>query len=161
MKASIAGVLALLLASPVLAQDQRTPRAPVNVRLTFHLIEADSFQGEDADIRPIVTELRKLFRFEGYRLASKSVLIATAWPPSNVSQRITDPDGATYTVAADVGAFDSTSVRLEVVLMASGGRELIRASVNLSDGKVAVLGSAQANQNSRALILAVTPTINP
>lgn len=162
MKASIAGVIALLLASPVLAQSrERQAPPPTNVRLTFHLIEADSFQGDDADIRPIVTELRKLFRFEGYRLASKSILNATAWPPSNASQRITDPDGGIYTLSAHVSTVDSTTVRLEVELQATGGRDLILASVNLADGKTAVLGSAKASQTSRALILAVTPTINP
>lgn len=162
MKASIAGVLALLLASPVLGQVRGMTRpSPTNVRLTFHLIEADSFQGDDADIRPIVTELRKLFRFQGYRLASKSVLNATSWPSSNVSQRITDPDGGIYTLAASVTATDTATVRLEVLLKDVAGRELIVASVNLTDGKTAVLGSAKANQNSRALILAVTPTINP
>jgi hypothetical protein len=162
MKATIAGVLALLLASPVLAQSgERQAPPPTNVRLTFHLIEADSFQGEEADIRPIVTELRKLFRFQGYRLASKSVLNATAMPTSHVRQRITDPDGRTYTLMADVSAIDSATVRLEVALTASGQQNLISASVNLTNGKTAVLGSAQANQNARALILAVTPTINP
>ncbi|MGD8277419.1 MAG: hypothetical protein PVH00_05305 [Gemmatimonadota bacterium] len=162
MKASIAAVLALLVASPVLAQQRamQTPQ-PTNVRLTFHLIEADSFQGEDADIRAIVTELRKLFRFQGYRLASKSILNATAWPPSNASQRITDPDGGIYTLSARVSTIDSTTVRLEVELMGTGNRDLIVASVNLADGKTAVLGSAKPNQNARALILAVTPTINP
>jgi hypothetical protein len=200
MKTSIAGALALLLASPVLAQNPSwqadlsyTKQADaqqgwqmnwqasaarqqgVNVRLTFHLIEADSFQGDDPEIRPVVTELRKLFRFQGYRLASKSVLTATAKPSSGVSQRVTDPEGFGYVIQASVDG-DETSVRLSVTLssegpglgyrtadgvVVGGSRILIDASVNLTDGKTVVLGSAQASKDSRALILVVTPTINP
>ncbi len=161
MKSTFAALFLLLFASPALAQRGMQAPTPTNVRLTFHLIEADGFVADEAEIRSIVTELRKLFRFQGYRLASKSVLNATAWPSSEVSQQITDPDGGIYTVKAEVSAIDSGTVRLAVVLWGGGGGELIRASVNLADGKTVVLGSAKPSQNARALILAVTPTINP
>lgn len=154
--------LALLFAATgAVAQNTGSePAAPANVRLTFHLIEADGFQGDDPEIRPIVTELRKLFRFQGYRLVSKSVLHAVANPPSSVSQQVTDDLGRPFVIHAHV-ANDGEHLRLAVDLSYEGRGTLIDASVNLQDGKTVVLGSARTDKESGALILAVTPTINP
>ena len=44
-----------------------------NVLLTFHLVQADGFTDEDPEISHVVSELRKLFNFEGYRLLSTSI----------------------------------------------------------------------------------------
>ena len=162
MKSRPALCLALLLAATGAAAQNTEPAraAPANVRLTFHLIEADGFQGDDPEIRPIVTELRKLFRFQGYRLVSKSVLHAVADPPSAVSQQVTDDLGRPFIIRARV-ARDGEHLRLAVDLSYAGRGTLIDASVNLQNGKTVVLGSARPDKESGALILAVTPTIDP
>ena len=174
--------LLLLVAGPLSAQ--RATQVPVsaNVRLTFHLIQADGFTEDDPEIRPIVVELRKLFRFHGYRLASKSLLQAVTY--ETVRQRITDPEGQSYMIEANVsgeGVRVSTNVpplqterrpinlRVKLYLPPfppfpttnSTQNVLIDASVSLTDGKTAVLGSAQNNAASKAVILTVTPVINP
>jgi len=44
-----------------------------NVLLTFQLIQADGFTEQDPEISEVVSQLRKLFSFEGYRLLATSV----------------------------------------------------------------------------------------
>lgn len=161
MRSRHMALLALMLtAAGATAQTPiRERQAPANVRLTFHLIEADGYQGEDREIQPIVTELARLFRFQGYRLVSKSILHAVADPPSTVGQRIADDQGRAFMIQADVASYGE-SLRLGVELTSSGVT-LIDASVNLQNGKTVVLGSARIDRTSGALILAVTPTIDP
>jgi hypothetical protein len=155
-----------------MAQDKPTQSVTHNVQLTFHLIEADGFQGDDPEIAAVVTELRKVFRFQGYRLLSTSVLHATANPGSSVSQKVADDQGRAYSIAADVGAVGgdarprltatslALNVRLGLVQQGSSYTGLIDASVRLQDGRTVVLGSARLSGQSGALILAVTPTID-
>jgi hypothetical protein len=158
-------VSALLVALPALGWAQKVEQQPMNVLLTFHLIEADGEQRDDPEILPVVTELRKLFRFQGYRLASKSVLTATAWPPSRVRQIVSDAIGSTYVITADVEKANN-DIRLSVALHATASNDdLINASVTLQNGKTVVLGttsgSMKGQRGAGALILAVTPAINP
>ena len=153
----------LFLASGAMAQQnvQRSRPPSANVRLTFHLIEANGFAQDDAQIRPIVTELRKLFRFQGYRLLSTSMLQGSASPHSSVSQQVADDENRRYEINSDL-EYDGDVVRVGVrLLLLPEETVLINASVSLQDGKTVVLGSARVNGETGALILAVTPTINP
>jgi hypothetical protein len=155
-------VLAILMAAQAMAQEVRSADRIQNVQLTFHLIEANGFQDDDVEIRPVVTELRKLFRFEGYRLLSKSVLHATANPGSEVSQQVADNDGRMYNINAQVSsAGEDLVVAVTLGLVDVRYQGLIDASVRLQHGKTVVLGSARLSGQSGALILAVTPTIDP
>ncbi|MEO5509524.1 MAG: hypothetical protein ABIS27_02775, partial [Longimicrobiales bacterium] len=67
MRTSIISFALFLMfaATGLSAQQDRATRPtradPVNVRLTFILIQADGYTNEDPEIRPIVTELRKIF----------------------------------------------------------------------------------------------------
>ena len=62
------------LAGVANAQEGEDARQDIhNVLLTFHLIQADGFTDEDPEISDVVSELRKLFNFRGYRLLSTSV----------------------------------------------------------------------------------------
>jgi hypothetical protein len=152
---------------------------PANIRLTFHLIEADGFTNDDPEIAAVVTELRRIFRFRGYRLAFTSVLNASPEEryggrggvpvplnraEAHVSQRITDQQGRPYVVAAAITVVDG-DVRASVVLQDDSaerrGAELISASVNLTSGKTVVLGSTRTDATSGALILAVTSVFDP
>ena len=158
-----------------------------NVQLVFHLVEADGFTDDDPEISDVVSELRKLFNFRGYRLLSTSVLNVGLARISNVtvggtgSQRIIADDSATPLVLlADVSARRSTgNVRAKVTLIEStsgttwrGGREggviamglagpLLEASVTIRDGQRVVLGSARRSAGEPVLILIVTPRMDP
>ncbi|WP_420633472.1 hypothetical protein [Candidatus Palauibacter sp.] len=157
-----------------------------NVQLVFHLVEADGFTDDDPEISDVVSELRKLFNFQGYRLLSTSMLNVGLARISNVSvggsgsQRIFADDSETpLTILAEVSARRSTGmVRAKVTLTeaTSGspryeGREggvvllglsgpLLEASVTIRDGQRVVLGSARRSAGEPVLILIVTPRID-
>ena len=173
MKTRLLFLIAMLVATPLHAQTQATTQrppspsveqsvGPANIKLTFYLIQADGFPNDDADIRAITTELRKIFKFTGYRLASKSVLQSAmdskGW--SSARQMVSDPEGVNYMIYAETSASAEGSLRLSVSLRAgtSVDSTLIDASINLKDNKTVVLGSAMGGKD-KAIILAVTPTI--
>lgn len=158
-----------------------------NVQLVFHLVEADGFTGDDPEISDVVSELRKLFNFRGYRLLSTSVLNIGLARTSNVmvggrgSQRIVADDAETpLAIHAEVSARRSTrDVRAKVTLSGGGSgtstlrqREggvfrmevlgpLLEASVTIRDGQRVVLGSARRSAEDPVLILIVTPSLDP
>lgn len=164
MRKAALALLALLVAAPAMAQDTQLINRARNVQLTFHVIEADGFQNDDPEIRTVVTELRKLFRFQGYRLLSESVLHATANPRSSVNQQVADDERRLYHIGADVSTVGddlALAVRLGLRTGAEDWTWLINASVRLQDGKTVVLGTARLAGQSGALILVVTPRIDP
>ena len=160
-----------------------------NVQLVFHLVEADGFTDDDPEISDVVSELRKLFNFRGYRLLSTSILNVgldygrtSDSGSGSGSQRIIADDSVTPLVLhADVSARRSSgNVRARVTLVdgeTSGppryqGREvgvvlaetplpLLGASVTIRDGQRVVLGSARPAAGEPVLILIVTPRMDP
>ena len=161
-------------------------QAPANVRLVFHLIEADgartdatgaqlpAAQGSDPSIEPVVAELRKIFRFQHYQLVSTSVL--NVIPPSEAShsggqQHLTDDRGRPYDLQVGLqpaGGDIRLSVQLSgmVTMDTPGGpvpshKDLISASVNLQNGRSVVLGSTRLDGSPGALILVVTAMYDP
>ncbi|MYA43282.1 MAG: hypothetical protein F4Z31_16245 [Gemmatimonadetes bacterium] len=179
-------IVALALGGLVGVAGARESEAPAqdisNVLLTFHLIEADGFADEDPEISDVVTELRKLFNFGGYRLLSTSVFNVGLMVESsgrsttgNGSQRIIPSDSTTpLTISAVVSSRRSTgSVRARVtltdettrptegILFASEERPLLEASVTMRDGQRVVLGSLRRTVEEPVLILVVTPRMVP
>lgn len=158
-----------------------------NVQLVFHLVEADGFTGNDPEISDVVSELRRLFNFRGYRLLSTSVLNIGLARTSNVmvggtaSQRIVADDAETpLAIHAEVSARRSTrNVRAKVTLSGAESRAstlreleggvfrmnvlgpLLEASVTIRDGQRVVLGSARRSAEDPVLILIVTPSLDP
>ena len=150
-----------------------------NVRFVFHLVQADGFNDEDPEISDVVTELRKLFNFQGYRLLSTSMLnigLARAINTSTGkgSQRIVAGDSEPYlAISADVTARLSTgAVRAKVTLTdvtwgvhgnvpALETVPLLETSVTIRDGQRVVLGTARRTAEEPVLILVVTPRIDP
>jgi len=159
-----------------------------NVQLVFHLVEADGFTDDDPEISDVVSELRRLFNFQGYRLLSTSVLNVGLARTSNVmvggsgSQRIVADDAETrLAIHADVSARRLTrNVRAKVTLTeATSGNStfrepderevfvlellepLLEASVTIRDGQRVVLGSARRSAEDPVLILIVTPSLDP
>lgn len=158
-----------------------------NVQLVFHLVEADGFTDDDPEISDVVSELRRLFNFQGYRLLSTSVLNVGLARTSNVmvggtgSQRIVADDAETpLVIHVEVSAGRATRhVRAKVTLSgedsgASTLRQqeggifrmrvlgpLLEASVTIRDGQRVVLGSARRSAEDPVLILIVTPSLDP
>ncbi len=152
-----------------------------NVLLTFHLIQADGFTDEDPEISDVVSELRKLFNFRGYRLLSTSVFnvglarrnMNSAVATGDGLQRIVPGDSETpLTIKAEISSRRSTgSVRAKVTLTDVTTRQfgtigtarlpLLEASVTIRDGQRVVLGSARRSAEDPVLILIVTPRVDP
>ena len=158
-----------------------------NVQLVFHLVEADGFTGDDPEISDVVSELRQLFNFRGYRLLSTSVLnVGLAQTSSFMvegsgSQRIVADDAETpLVIHAEVSARNFTrNVRAKVTLSGAESRAstlreleggvfrmnvlgpLLDASVTIRDGQRVVLGSARRSADDPVLILIVTPSLDP
>lgn len=123
------------------------------VRLTFHLIQADGASAADAAIGDVVPTLRKLFRYQGYRLMEEGVFSAVEG--GTVEQSL-----GNYSLGADIrhvsGSGDSSVVELEVRL---NGRELrFRTVVGIPAGKTAVLGNVGEDPRG-TLILTVRPEL--
>ena len=190
VKRSIRCALTVTLALGALAgigsaQEGANPTEDIrNVLLTFHLIQADGFTDQDPEISDVVTELRKLFNFKGYRLLSTSVFNVGLVRDSqgtfvrgDGSQRIAPDDSETpLMINADISARRSTgTVRAKVTLtdgitrtriinLSKSSTEslpLLEASVTMRDGQRVVLGSARRTAEEPVLILVVTPRIDP
>jgi hypothetical protein len=157
-------------------QDLRQPR---NIRLSFHLIEADGFTEVDPAIADIVEELRRLFRFEGYRLldsslltgvlASSSVLHPDPHSTSVVRQRLALGARGTFDLQAYIeptATPDAARIHVELA-DASWGAIVLETSVNVRDGQTIVLGSGRPSGSpdstgtDTALILVMAVDIEP
>ncbi|MCY3546023.1 MAG: hypothetical protein OXH49_04010 [Gemmatimonadetes bacterium] len=153
-----------------------------NVLLTFQLIQADGFTEQNPEISDVVSQLRKLFSFEGYRLLATSVFnVGMMTNDSGTrlsgegSQQIIAGDSETpFTIRADVRSPRGTgAVRARVTLTdiitrqlnpRTGSTErapLLEASVTIRDGQTVVLGSARRTAGEPVLILVVTPQVDP
>lgn len=129
----------------------RFDRPPQPVRLFFQLIEADGAQTTDPAIADVEAELRKLFRFEGYRLMSEATV--TVLGGTGIGQRLFDQrTGArniwqSFDLAGGLGSphgsGDSTQVTLDIQLSPESQSPLFSAQVMLSMGKTIVLGTTQ------------------
>lgn len=174
----IAALAAATLAGVANAQESESPGQDIqNVLLTFHLVEADGFADEDPEISDVVSELKQLFSFKGYRLLSTSVFNVGLLPTSRGtsgagSQRIIPSGSETpLTIMATISSRRSTGVvRAQVTLTDATERQrmtitkplpLLEASVTMRDGQSVVLGSARRAPEEPVLILVVTPRIDP
>ena len=153
-----------------------------NVLLTFHLVQADGFTDENPEISDVVSELKKLFNFQGYRLLSTSIfnigMVRSSqgtYVSGDGSQRIFPGDSETpLTIKAEVSSRRSPpgTVRATVTLTDQTTRmvsdfsfseplPLLEASVTIRDGQTMVLGSPRRTAKEPVLFLIVTPRIDP
>jgi hypothetical protein len=139
-------------------------RPPANVRLVFTVIQADGAGPVDSTIAPIEAQLRRLFRFRGYRVRAQAVTVATERTTFRHILFVDRDRGGRdrfeimgVLEAANVRG-DSGVVRVQVGLSAPElGAELnTRLSIGL--GQTAVLGG-QPGRGEGALILAVRPEL--
>ena len=141
-------------------------RARVAVRLHFQLIQANGFDDRDESIRAVETELRKLLRYDGYRLVGETVIQLREG--SGGQQMLqgalagVSPGDSRFDLEAGIGlasiADASSSVELYVGLEHFGDN-ILSTEVTAADGQSLVLGTTSALLGGVALILVVTPTI--
>lgn len=184
IRCGLIGALALgVLAGAANAQEGEEAAPDIhNVLLTFHLVQADGFTDENPEISHVVSELRKLFDFEGYRLLSTSIfnigLVRSSqgtYVSGDGSQRIFPDDSETpLTINAEVSSRRSPpgTVRATVTLTDRTTRTvsnftyaealpLLEASVTIRDGQTMVVGSPRRTAGEPVLFLIVTPRIDP
>lgn len=130
------------------------------VRLHFQVIEADGASGADPRIADVETELRKLFRFQGYRLVAEAQVSGAA--RSTLVQDIAGGGDRAYFISVDIGSVraigDSGVVELHVQLRSARGAGLT-TSLNARDGQTVVLGNAQLGPGPGTTILTVRPEL--
>lgn len=152
-----------------------------NVLLTFHLVQADGFTEDDPEISDVVTELRKLFNFQGYRLLSTSLfnvgMQMTLYESdplrgSGTQRIVVENSDMVLEVSASIrSARRSSIVRgtvtlTDITLYVNRSRPvnlspLLEISVNMRDGQRVVLGSAPRTAEEPVLILVVTARLDP
>ena len=141
----------------VLAEHDRAQ--PGSVRLHFQIIEADGAAAPDSAIADVVSELRKLFRYEGYRRVADALLTGSSH--QDFQQVVSGVDG--YRIQGELGgimaAEGTGSFPLKVALIAPQG-EVIGTTVNVRTGQTIVLGTARPDARRGALILTVRGELN-
>jgi hypothetical protein len=126
------------------------------VRLTFQIIEANGSTETDPQIAEVEEALRKLFRFDGYRLVGEVMVHGTEG--NEVFQEFDVPDLGPSAIAATIRDVrtDSSggSVQLEMRFHA-GSRTVFGTTVRVRAGQTAVLGRTPSAVGSQNIILAV------
>ncbi len=132
---------------------------PTSVQLQFQIIEANGATTTDPAIANVESVLRRLFRFEGYRLSAEAMMGGVEG--SRVTQILGSE--AQYRIEAVISRIrtvgDSGVVHVEVMLGADGVGLLFETSVNVRVGQTMVLGSTQRDPASGTIILTVRPEL--
>jgi hypothetical protein len=130
------------------------------VQLHFQVIEADGASGPDPRIADVETQLRKLFRFQGYRLVAEAQVSGAA--RSSLLQNIAGQGEQSYRIQVGIGSVrtigDSGIVELHVEL-SGGGRAALSTVLNAREGQTVVLGNAQLFPGKATTILTVRPEL--
>lgn len=118
--------------------------------LHFQLVEADGASETDPRIADVEAQLRKVLRFDGYRLLGEAFVTTQAGP---IDQPIRTPDGGEYRIEGTFGeGYEVTGNNINVVdsnrelsltFSTGGGSVLLRSTVNIRDGQTIVLGSTR------------------
>lgn len=130
------------------------------VRLHFQLIEADGARTADPRIAEVEAELRKLFRFTGYRLLTEAVLSGTA--RSSISQMVGERED--FAIGVDINDVrtvnDTGIVSMHVQLRSTHGTGL-GSQINAREGQTVVLGNTQVGEGQQrsTVILTVRPEL--
>ncbi len=131
------------------------------VRLNFQLIEANGAAQGDPAIADVEAELRRLFRYEGYRLVNEAVV--GGMEGSHIEQVVgTDWNEEGWIIIASIGSVrvidDSGWVQMEVGVR-SPTRGAFMTRVNARIGQTMVVGNAELMTGGGTLILTVRPEI--
>ena len=150
----------MLFAHEAAAQDEGQQRpAPTNARFVFQLVEANGFENSDPEIEDVVSELRDLFRFDGYRLVDTALLNTASSGGAQALARLAGGEHGDFQVSVYVTQTESPeTVRVSVELVSYEEGQTMEATVNVRDGQTLVLGSTRTSSDA-ALILIMRTTI--
>jgi hypothetical protein len=134
------------------------------VMLHFQIIEADGASDTDPAIADVEQELRKVFRFQGYRLVAETQVQGNEY--SDIRQTVRDsnaPEAFPFVIDGrvsdvNVTANDTTLALAINVSMPPNNTPhatILQTSVTLPTGHSVVLGTGQARGYEGALILVV------
>jgi hypothetical protein len=141
--------------------EERDRPAP-GVRLHFQVIEATPEEGPaDPAIAEVEAALREVFRFGGYRLVAETVVNAVEG--GHIRQQVAGP--AVHAIHGDVLSVDPGSdgpagARLTVRLWTNPMIQALETTVNVTDGRTLVVGTAGGSGGENALVLTVRPTFD-
>jgi len=128
---------------------------PANIRLVFQVIRANGAGPRDSSIAAVETELRRLFRFAGYRLVAEGM--TTVGPDAPCRVRM-DGQGGPYHIVGEVGQItvvgDSGAAHIRFALEGPRGGNILQSELTLGLGRTVVLGG-QLGTEPGAVILAV------
>lgn len=131
------------------------------VVLHFQIIEADGAGEADPAIADVERELRRLFRFEGYRLQAETRV--TAIQGTSVRQLMGREEERGFMIEGGVievrRGSDHATVTLDVQLNVAMAGPVLETSVTIPAGHSVVLGTANAPAYEGALILVVRAEI--
>lgn len=148
-------------------------QAPPEIRLHFQVIEANGAGEPDPAIAHVEAELRRIFRFEGYRLVGEAVLAPTGGGRFSATLVGHDDDSGDWRItggrfpdqpraygeaAPEPGSSGGRrGIRLDgVTLWTDESGVVLETSVNVRPGQTLVLGSARSpDGRSGAVILTV------
>jgi len=134
-------------------------RPKPTVRLHFQLIGADGAATTDPAIAEVETELRKLFRYEGYELLTEAVVGGTEG--SHIEQVVGARQEAWIVTAAIVNVRavgDSGTVQIHAGVRSTNWGSF-ETTVNARFGQTLVVGNAQLMSDGGTLILTVRPEV--
>lgn len=133
--------------------DQPAP----SVRLHFRIIEANGNGESDPALEDIADALpTDVFRFRNYRQVAEAVMMGREW--TSIRQRAAGVGGE-FLVDGQIGevrvAEGGGTVQLGVELLQDSFGTVFQTHVNVREGQLLVLGSAQPDPQRGAIILAV------
>jgi hypothetical protein len=130
------------------------------VQLHFQLIEANGVATSDPAIEDVESALRRLFKFEGYRLLADAMLGGVEGSEVMQGMGGGNRDFHIQAQIRDVrGSGNGGTVRFEVRLFESSLGTIFETTANVRAGQTMVLGSTRPNPQRETLILAVRPEV--
>jgi len=145
-------------------QKYDTPRS--TVQLNFQLVAANGYDRSDPEIASVEAELRKLLRYDGYKLEASTML--QVMEGQSASQSVV-ADEVPYQIVVGVGLVRGETVGMEVRITTPWS-DILETAVTLEVGKTTVLGTGRKHNlpeggeaslsDDGALILIVTAEIS-
>jgi hypothetical protein len=128
-----------------------------SVTLHFRIIEANGNGESDPALQDIADALpTDVFRFRNYRQIAEAVMMGREW--TSINQRASGASGR-YAIRGQIGevrvAEGGGTVQLGVELFQDNYGTVLETHVDVREGQLLVLGSAQPDPQRGALILAV------
>lgn len=124
-----------------------------DVRLNFQLVEANGFTTTDPRINDVEGELRRLFDFQGYRLAAEATIVAT--DNSDITQGMRSSDGRLFEIHAFVERVEANTTTLHNATLQTNDGWDLSTSVTVRDGQTLVLGTSPTGDQRGTLFLTV------